>query len=84
MEDPWTRVISPEPNSNKVSLIFTNIHNVSYDGVQEIEATRIGAPDDAESVLESKFSQDYRPWKDSHLKDLHRAYGMDEDLQRDH
>lgn len=61
MEDPWTRVISPEPNGDKVSLIFTNIYNVSYDGVQEIEATRIGAPDDAESVLESKFSQDYRP-----------------------
>lgn len=54
MEDPWTGVISLKANSNKFTLSFTNIHDVSYDGIQEIKTTRIGASYDAEGMLKKR------------------------------
>ncbi len=51
VENPWSRVISRETDSNKVAFRFTSVHNISFDGIQEVVASRISASDNSEPML---------------------------------
>lgn len=82
MDDPGTRIISPEAYSNDIAFSCTSSNYISSNGVQEIELPAISTSDDGEIVL---------VWTSEHLSvnknagdDLRHANGMDAVRPRGH
>lgn len=51
VEEPWSRVVSEEPNGNIVGRACANAHDIANDGVVEIIGCVPSATNDVEGVL---------------------------------
>lgn len=55
VEDPWTRIVSSETDSNIISFSATGVHCIPHNGVVKIKLSCISAPDDMKVVLRKIF-----------------------------
>jgi hypothetical protein len=80
VENPGSRVVSPETNRQKTIHIETATNSVSDNGVVKIGDITLRSPDNPELMLQNYISVP-DSWSSCYGIDLHRAGGMGVGLQ---